>query len=113
MSPRFTTVRTALLILALAACAPGTKLVNSWKAADAAPLPLKQGDLVIAMVMSKEETTRRTGEDLLGEELRRADSAPFRRSPSSPPTRSMTGRRPPPPSRTRAPWRSSRCVPSR
>ena len=111
MSPRYTRVCTALLMLVLAGCAPGTKLVNSWKAPDAAPLSLKQGDLVIAMVMSKEETTRRTGEDLLGEELRQRGLRPFRRSPSSPPTRSMIGRRPPPPSRTRAPWRSSRCVP--
>ena len=56
---------------------PGTKLVNSWKAPDAAPLSLKQGDLVIAMVMSKEETTRRTGEDLLGEELRQRGLRPI------------------------------------
>ena len=77
MSPQFTRVRTALLMLALAACAPGTKLVNSWKAADAAPMSLKQGDLVIAMVMSKEETTRRTGEDLLGEELRQRGLRPI------------------------------------
>jgi hypothetical protein len=42
MSPRFTRACAALLMLALAACAPGTKLVNSWKAPDAAPLALKQ-----------------------------------------------------------------------
>jgi hypothetical protein len=77
MSPRFTRACPALLMLALAACAPGTKLVNSWKEPDAAPLALKQGDLVIAMVMSKEETTRRTGEDLLGEELRRRGLRPI------------------------------------
>ena len=78
MSPRFA-ARTciALLMLALGACAGGTKLVNSWKAPDAAPLSLKQGDLVIAMVMSKEETTRRTGEDLLGEELRQRGLRPI------------------------------------
>ena len=78
MSPTFATrVCTALLMLALAACAGGTKLVNSWKAPDAAPITVKQGDLVIAMVMSKEETTRRTGEDLLGEELRQRGLRPI------------------------------------
>jgi hypothetical protein len=64
-------------MLALAGCSPGTQLVNSWKAADAAPMTVKQGDLVIAMVMSKEETTRRTGEDLLGEELRQRGLRPI------------------------------------
>src|SRR5215831_20685673 len=68
---------TALLMLALAGCAGGTKLVNSWKEPDTAPLSVKQGDLVIAMVMSKEETTRRTGEDLLGEELRQRGLRPI------------------------------------
>ena len=38
---------------------------------------LMPGDLVIAMVMSKEETTRRTGEDLLGEELRQRGLRPI------------------------------------
>src|SRR5215475_9095815 len=78
MSPTFATrACTALLMLALAACATGgTKLVNSWRAADAAPMTIKQGDLVIAMVMSKEETTRRTGEDLPGEELRQRGLRP-------------------------------------
>ena len=77
MSPRYTRACTALLMLALAACAGGTKLVNSWKEPGTAPLELKQGDLVIAMVMSKEETTRRTGEDLLGEELRQRGLRPI------------------------------------
>ena len=67
----------ALLMLALAGCTASTKLVNTWKAPDAAPLTLKPGDLVIAMVMSKEETTRRTGEDLLGEELRQRGLRPI------------------------------------
>lgn len=77
MSPQFTRARTALMMLALAGCAGGTKLVNSWKEPGAAPLELKPGDLVIAMVMSKEETTRRTGEDLLGEELRQRGLRPI------------------------------------
>ena len=78
MTPTFAArARTALLTLTLIACTASTKLVNSWKASDAAPLALKQGDLVIAMVMSKEETTRRTGEDLLGEELRQRGLRPI------------------------------------
>ena len=77
MSPRFPRACTAVLMLALTACSAGTKLTNSWRAADAAPMNLKQGDLVIAMVMSKEETTRRTGEDLLGEELRQRGLRPI------------------------------------
>src|SRR5262249_62104750 len=66
-----------VLIAPLARRTASTKLVNTWKAPDAAPLALKQGDLVIAMVMSKEETTRRTGEDLLGEELRQRGLRPI------------------------------------
>jgi hypothetical protein len=68
---------TTLVMLALSGCTASTKLVNTWKAPDAAPLALKPGDLVIAMVMSKEETTRRTGEDLLGEELRQRGLRPI------------------------------------
>ena len=78
MTPTFAArACTALLMLSLAGCTASTKLVNSWKEPDTAPLSLKQGDLVIAMVMSKEETTRRTGEDLLGEELRHRGLRPI------------------------------------
>ncbi|HEY1904466.1 MAG TPA: hypothetical protein VGG91_00410 [Myxococcaceae bacterium] len=77
MSPRFPRACIVLPMLALAGCSAPTKLVNSWKAADAAPMTVKPGDLVIAMVMSKEETTRRTGEDLLGEELRQRGLRPI------------------------------------
>ena len=78
MTPTFAArACTALLMLSLAGCTASTKLVNSWKEPDTAPLSLKQGDLVIAMVMSKEETTRRTGEDLLGEELRQRGLRPI------------------------------------
>ena len=78
MTPTFAArASTALLMLTLVACTASTKLVNSWKAPDTAPLTLKPGDLVIAMVMSKEETTRRTGEDLLGEELRQRGLRPI------------------------------------
>jgi hypothetical protein len=77
MSPRSSRACTALLTLALAACTASTRFVNTWKAPDAAPLSVKPGDLVIAMVMSKQETTRRTGEDLLGEELRQRGLRPI------------------------------------
>ena len=78
MSPSFTArACAALLIPVLSGCTASTRLVNSWKAPDAAPLSIKPGDLVIAMVMSKEETTRRTGEDLLGEELRQRGLRPI------------------------------------
>ncbi|HTS78963.1 MAG TPA: hypothetical protein VMH40_00065 [Myxococcaceae bacterium] len=69
MVSRFTRGALPVALLALAACA-STKFVNTWKDPDAAPLSVKKGDLVIAMVMSKEETTRRTGEDFLSNELR-------------------------------------------
>ncbi len=66
-----------VLAAALAGCSAGTRFVNTWKEPDAAPLSVKPGDLVIAMVISKEETTRRTGEDLLGEELRQRGLRPI------------------------------------
>lgn len=76
MSPR-SRVSIVALLLALAGCSAGTRFVNTWKAPDAAPLSVKQGDLVIAMVMSKEETTRRSGEDMLSEELRQRGLRPI------------------------------------
>jgi len=75
MSPRSRAL--AALPLALAACAGGTKFVNTWKAPDGAPLSVKQGDLVIAMVISKEETLRRSGEDFLSDELRQRGLRPI------------------------------------
>src|SRR5215831_4770606 len=77
MVSRFVRGSAAVALLALTGCVGGTKFVNTWKEPDAAPLSVKQGDLVIAMVMSKEETTRRTGEDLLGEELRQRGLRPI------------------------------------
>ncbi len=77
MSPRSVRVCTVLLTLAVAACTASTRFTNTWKDPDAAPLSVKKGDLVIAMVMSKEETMRRTGEDLLGEELRQRGLRPI------------------------------------
>ena len=77
MVSRFVRGSAAVVLLAFVACAGGTKFVNTWKAPDAAPLSVKPGDLVIAMVMSKQETTRRTGEDFLSEELRQRGLRPI------------------------------------
>ena len=49
---------------------PGSRLLNPWKAPDAAPLSIKQGDQVVAMVMSKDESTRKQDEDALCDVLR-------------------------------------------
>ena len=67
---------TALTVLALTACA-STEFKNTWKAPDAAPLSVKPGDVVVTMVMSKEETIRRSGEDHLGDELRQRGLRPI------------------------------------
>jgi len=61
----------AFIVLALAACATTTQFVNTWKAPDAAPLALRQGDTVVAMVISRNETNRRSGEDAFAAELSR------------------------------------------
>ena len=66
----------ALTMLVLAACA-STEFKNTWKAPDAAPLSVKAGDVVVTMVMSKEETIRRSGEDQLSEELRQRGLRPI------------------------------------
>jgi hypothetical protein len=63
-------------MLALAACA-STEFKTTWKAPDAAPLSVKPGDVVVTMVMSKEETIRRSGEDQLGDELRQRGLRPI------------------------------------
>ena len=77
MVSRFVRGSAAVALLALTGCVGGTKFVNTWKEPDAAPLSVKQGDLVIAMVMSKEETQRRSGEDFLSEELRQRGLRPI------------------------------------
>src|SRR5262249_44837822 len=64
-------------VVGLLACSTGTVFKNTWKDPDAAPLSVKKGDLVIAMVMSKEETTRRSGEDFLSDELRARGMRPI------------------------------------
>jgi len=73
------TVRTpvaAVLALAVAGCA-STTFTSTWKAPDAAPLSAKRGDLVVAMVMSKVESTRRSGEDMLSTELQNRGLRPI------------------------------------
>lgn len=58
------------LLFILSSCAASTQFKSTWKAPDAQPLQVKTGDLVVTMVMSKTESTRRTGEDLVGAELK-------------------------------------------
>src|SRR5215470_6719996 len=60
-----------LLVAVLAGCSTTTRFVNTWKAPDAAPLSLRSGDVVVAMVISRNEGTRRSGEDALAAELSR------------------------------------------
>jgi hypothetical protein len=60
-----------LLAAVLAGCSTTTRFVNTWKAPDAAPLSLRSGDTVVAMVISRNEATRRSGEDALAGELAR------------------------------------------
>ncbi|HZJ55672.1 MAG TPA: DUF4136 domain-containing protein [Myxococcaceae bacterium] len=61
----------AVVLLVLAACGASTRFVNTWKAPDAAPLALRPGDTVVAMVISRNEVNRRSGEDALAAELSR------------------------------------------
>jgi hypothetical protein len=65
------------LLLGLVACTAGTRFTNTWKAPDAAPLSVKPGDLVVAMVISKAETSRRSGEDMLAAELQKRGLRPI------------------------------------
>jgi len=74
-SSRFATA--GALLLAVAACTASTKFVNTWKDPDAAPLQVKQGDLVVPMVMARSESTRRSGEDALAEELQKRGLRPI------------------------------------
>lgn len=78
MSQTFAPKRiTAAVMLALLGCTASTRFVNTWKAPDGAPLSIQTGDTVIAMVISKEETTRRSGEDSLSQELRQRGLRPI------------------------------------
>ncbi len=65
-----TNVRAAVVIgvaLGLTACT-STSFVSTWKAPDATPLT-GQGQKVVAVVMAKNEGTRRAGEDALAREI--------------------------------------------
>jgi len=70
---RSTSMRLAgtVALLVLAGCATPTQFVNTWKAPDAAPLELRPGDTVVAMVISRNELNRRSGEDAIAAELSR------------------------------------------
>jgi hypothetical protein len=61
----------AATLLLLGACGTTTQFVNTWKAPDAAPLALRPGDTVVAMVISRNEGVRRPGEDAFATELSR------------------------------------------
>ena len=61
----------AAALLVLGACATTTEFVNTWKAPDAAPLTLRPGDTVVAMVITRNELSRRSGEDAIAAELSR------------------------------------------
>jgi len=56
--------------LAVAACG-STSFNTTWKAPDAKPITVKAGDKVLAMVISKNEATRRGAEAALASELSR------------------------------------------
>lgn len=55
----------------------GTHFVDTWKAPDAPPLAVKQGDKVVAMVISKDESTRKKDEDAICDELRARGFVPI------------------------------------
>ncbi len=78
MVPTPVRVTTAVaLLLALVACTASTRFTNTWKDPDAAPLSVKKGDLVVAMVIARAETTRRSGEDALAAELQKRGLRPI------------------------------------
>jgi hypothetical protein len=75
---RACTVLTSLAFVGLTVCSTtSTKFVNTWKAPDSAPLSVKQGDLVVCMVIMKEESARRSEEQVLCEELRKRGLRPI------------------------------------
>ena len=67
-STRWTALATGMLI----GCATNsTEILNPWKDPSAQPLTVKAGDTVVAMVISKIESSRRAGETALAAELER------------------------------------------
>lgn len=68
----------SLALVGLVACSTtSTKFVNTWKAPDSAPLSVKRGDLVVCMVIMKEESARRSEEQVFCEELRKRGLRPI------------------------------------
>lgn len=59
------------LPLLLAGCAT-TTFVTTWKAPDAGPLQFERGEKVVALVLAKQESIRRSGEANLADALDRA-----------------------------------------
>ena len=75
---RACTVLMSLALVGLVACSTtSTRFVNTWKAPDSAPLSVKQGDLVVCMVIMKEESARRSEEQVFCEELRKRGLRPI------------------------------------
>jgi hypothetical protein len=75
---RARTVLVSLALVWLVACSTtSTRFVNTWKAPDSAPLSVKRGDLVVCMVIMKEESARRSEEQVFCEELRKRGLRPI------------------------------------
>jgi len=68
MSRKVMAALVAVGALAVGACA-STSFNTTWKAPDAGPLDAKEGDKVLAMVVSPNESTRRGAEVALAREL--------------------------------------------
>ena len=68
MSRKLMAALVAAGAMAIAACA-STSFNTTWKAPDAAPIDAKEGDKVVAMVVSPNESTRRGAEVALANEL--------------------------------------------
>lgn len=61
----------AVGILGIGCSTSSTQILNPWKDPSAQPLTVKAGDTVVAMVISRTESTRRSGETALAAELER------------------------------------------
>ena len=75
---RACTILMSLAFAGLVACSTtSTKFVNTWEAPDSAPLSVQLGDLVVCMVIMKEESARRSEEQVFCEELRKRGLRPI------------------------------------
>ncbi len=68
MRPLLRTIAVVVAAAALSACA-STRFITTWKSPDAKRLGALTGKKVAAFVMTKNESTRRAGEDALAREL--------------------------------------------